>query len=62
MIPKVEQAQVKQKRYVSKYPANTPPTASTFGRSTASQVLTTNLGGQYNMDVKHQRKGMGHNI
>jgi len=32
--------------YVSKHPSNTAPTASTFGKSTASQLMTTNLAGE----------------
>jgi hypothetical protein len=34
-------------RYVSKYPHDTPPTASTFGPTVASQIMGTNLAGDF---------------
>lgn len=55
LIPQPEPEQLKSKMYRSKYPADTPPTASTFGRSTASQILTTNLGGNYESPATNHR-------
>jgi len=35
----------RQPRYRSRFPGDAPPTGSTFGRSAASQIMTTNLAG-----------------
>jgi len=47
LIPPEKHVVQKPPRHVSKYPHDTPPTASTFGPSSESQVLTTNMAGQY---------------
>ena len=37
----------KSEMYRSKYPHDTPPTGSTFGKATATTVKTANLAGEY---------------
>lgn len=46
--------------YRSKYPHDTPPTGSTFGKSTAATNLTTNLAGDYELKPgTHRHKQAG---
>lgn len=47
LIPQPQTAPARPAMYGSKYPADTPPSSSTFGASAASQLLTTNLAGNY---------------
>lgn len=49
LIPQPTTASSRPSLYRSKYPHDTPPTGSTFGKSTAAANLTTNLAGQYQM-------------
>lgn len=63
LIPEVQQPRPKQAMYRSKYPAATPPTASTFGRSAATSVMVTNLGGDYQSRTRnHKWKEEGANF
>lgn len=41
--------------HVSKYPHNTPPTASTFGTAATSSVTITNMGGAYEPQPTNHR-------
>lgn len=60
LIPQPKPVAERPPMYRSKYPHNTPPTASTFGRSTASQILTTNIAGDYQMKgCSHRHQGEG---
>jgi len=49
LIPQPEAQGTRPSMYRSRYPANCPPTASTFGRATAAQTRTTNLAGDYEL-------------
>jgi hypothetical protein len=63
LIPPPEPVAEKRRRYKSKYPSDTPPTGSTFGRSSATAVMTTNLAGDYEFDpTNHQWKRGGSNF
>lgn len=55
LIPEAEQPKQKTRRYRSKYPHQTPPTASTFGRGQATTVKTTNLGGDYALETVNHK-------
>lgn len=55
LIPKEVQQKQRPPRYVSKYPSETPPTGSTFGRSKATAVMTTNLAGDYSSQPRNHR-------
>lgn len=47
LIPREAVAPVKPAMHRSVYPADSPPTASTFGRVVGAQAAVTNLGGDY---------------
>jgi hypothetical protein len=47
LIPRAAAEVVKPPMHRSMYPADTPPTASTFGRTHASQIPITNVAGDY---------------
>lgn len=55
LIPPERVAQKKEPRHVSRYPHDTPPTASTFGPSATSQILGTNLAGTYEPAIINHR-------
>lgn len=55
LIPEVEKPSTKAPMYKSRYPSNTPPTASTFGRGQATTVKTTNLGGDYALETVNHK-------
>lgn len=55
LIPQPEEKEDKPPMYRSKYPPNVPPTSSTFGRTTASQILATNIGGQFEDAPRNHR-------
>lgn len=60
LIPQPTTASSRPSLYRSKYPHDTPPTASTFGKSTASTSLTTNLSGDYELKPgthRHRQAG-----
>lgn len=55
LIPEEKVKEAPAPRYRSKYPSNAPPTASTFGKATASQIPFANMGGDYEeMDGAHR--------
>jgi len=59
LIPQEHVPRAKASRHVSKYPHDTPPTASTFGPSATSQIMTTNLGGEYEERPRNHRHVRG---
>jgi hypothetical protein len=63
LIPQPVEKVKNPPRYKSKYPAKTPPTSSTFGRSTVTTALATNLSGDYEVEPKaHSWKKSGANF
>lgn len=50
LLPQPVAAAPVKTRHKSMYPPNTRPTASTFGPSTGSACMTTNLGGDYEIE------------
>lgn len=59
LIPPEKVEVKKAPRHVSRYPSQTPPTASTFGPSATSQILTTNLAGDYQAAINNHRHCKG---
>ncbi|CAG9320757.1 ENKUR_2 [Blepharisma stoltei] len=59
LIPKEYVPPPKPKRYKSKYPAEAPPTASTFGLKTTSKVLGNVAGDYEHFDGPHRSKSLG---
>jgi hypothetical protein len=59
LIPVEQRVHHKSKQYKSKYPPTIAPTASTFGSSTTSACMTTNMGGKFTEKARshaHVRK------
>lgn len=55
-----EQAAIqKPPMYKSKFPGTTPPTTSTFGRASVSQIPVTNVAGDYSMQPSNHRYKQG---
>lgn len=60
LIPPDEVVRVKAPMYVSKYPSNLAPTASTFGRTVAGQFKTTNMAGEWKpTPISHNHEKLG---
>jgi len=60
LVPQPVQQKPKQKRYVSQFPPDTQPTASTFGPSVGSSAMTTNMNGDYAIEPRshaHRQNG-----
>lgn len=55
LIPQERVVAEKPPQYVSKYPSNAPPTASTFGVGASGQILTSNLAGAYESMPRNHR-------
>lgn len=62
LIPVPKAVPKKEKRYTSKYHPNAPPTASTFGPSRVSSVMTFNTGGNYDASAARPHKNSGANF
>jgi len=60
LIPQPKAVAERSAMHRSKYPADTPPTASTFGISTASTSLVTNLAGEYECASRVHRHKQPH--
>ena len=50
LTPKEQYVPAKPKRHRSQYPADLAPTASTFGLSTTSKPVCSNLAGKFNLE------------
>lgn len=59
LIPQKEVKPAKAPMYRSKFPAETAPTASTFGRAAAAQIYPTNIGGDYDVAPTNHRFKQG---
>lgn len=55
LIPKPTTVTDRPPMYRSKYPPDVPPTSSTFGPSSASQILVNNLSGDYELAPRVHR-------
>lgn len=59
LIPVKVEKPVKPAMYRSKFPADTAPTGSTFGRAAAAQIWPTNIGGDYDVAPTNHRFKQG---
>jgi len=60
LIPEPLRQEERAPMHRSKYPHDTPPTGSTFGASTAAQILATNVAGNYEpQNLVHPHKLTG---
>jgi hypothetical protein len=63
LIPQEEVKPEKPPMYRSKYPADTAPTGSTFGRAAVAQIYPTNVAGDYELSAtNHRYKQSGANF
>lgn len=54
LIPTPTKQKARPPMHRSKYPADTPPTASTFGAASASQIPVSNMAGHYQTEADRQ--------
>lgn len=61
LISRPQEQATRASMHRSRYPHDTPPTGSTFRRSTTSQVFVTNIAGNYNdvVPVKQPHANFG---
>jgi len=59
LIPEKVEKPPKPTMYRSKYPADSAPTSSTFGRAAAAQIYPTNMGGDYDVPPTNHRFKQG---